>query len=872
MVGKTRIVAIGAGGDAQGDGLDQVQDGESAALALEESWVEQAWDAEEEAPAPKRSGWVIPAMAIALVIGWTGFFGWLKLPEALAGAAPARWADWITAWSTPTLLVGVAWLLIMRSSTREASRFGDTARLLRDESIALESRLGTVNQELSLAREFIAAQSRDLETLGRMAAERLSQHADRLQSLIQGNSAQITSIGDVSEAALDNMEKLRGSLPVIANSAKDVTNNIGNAGRAAQAQLQEMIAGFHRLNEFGSASERQVATLRGKVDEALAAFSAQAGQLDEIGSARFAALAERSAEFRSQLDGHEVEALAAVRARAAALGTELEATRSQLDEQEAGSITSLRARLAALRDEGVNIARSLRDGEAKAVEAWRDGLKALDADMREAITTLEKVDRQAMETARARLTALVEEAHRLDQGLVDRNRQFDEEMARRRSEADEREAAAAQAMAERLGALDSEVASRRETQAEHDALMLAHADKIAAQLEAFEARMAAVVAQGRAAEASVAASLQVLADKLTTSKQALAGTEKNVAELTDSSVRLLELIQASATHSREDLITAIATGEERLTALETRALSLRDTVKEAGIGSESLSGYVMASRDGLTQVQHLSASIDTRFAAQQDALAELQRSLAAIDNESGALAEKAQGELRGAIEALSGSARDAIAGIETMSAAAVSALAERLGAESGDAIDRAMRSRAVDVAGQLEQSAAHAAGVSREAAIHLRDQLTKVDELAGNLERRVAQVRQRAEEQVDGDFARRVALITEALNSNAIDIARAMDVDVADTAWASYLKGDRGIFTRRAVKLLDAAEARSIAQIYEDDRSFRDHVSRYIHDFEAMLRQLLSTRDGHALGVTLLSSDMGKLYVALAQAIERLRT
>ena len=38
-----------------------------------------------------------------------------------------------------------------------------------------------------------------------------------------------------------------------------------------------------------------------------------------------------------------------------------------------------------------------------------------------------------------------------------------------------------------------------------------------------------------------------------------------------------------------------------------------------------------------------------------------------------------------------------------------------------------------------------------------------------------------------------------------------------------------------------------------------------------MLRQILSTRDGNALGVTLLSSDMGKLYVVLAQAIERLR-
>ncbi|MCX7863782.1 MAG: hypothetical protein N2423_01900, partial [Novosphingobium sp.] len=74
-----------------------------------------------------------------------------------------------------------------------------------------------------------------------------------------------------------------------------------------------------------------------------------------------------------------------------------------------------------------------------------------------------------------------------------------------------------------------------------------------------------------------------------------------------------------------------------------------------------------------------------------------------------------------------------------------------------------------------------------------------------------------------------------------------------------------------AVRLIEAAEARAIQQIYERDRDFREHVSRYIHDFEAILRQILSTRDGHALGVTLLSSDMGKLYVALAQGIERLR-
>jgi hypothetical protein len=38
-----------------------------------------------------------------------------------------------------------------------------------------------------------------------------------------------------------------------------------------------------------------------------------------------------------------------------------------------------------------------------------------------------------------------------------------------------------------------------------------------------------------------------------------------------------------------------------------------------------------------------------------------------------------------------------------------------------------------------------------------------------------------------------------------------------------------------------------------------------------MLRRVLADKDGTTLGVTLLSSDMGKLYVVLSQAIERSR-
>jgi len=120
-------------------------------------------------------------------------------------------------------------------------------------------------------------------------------------------------------------------------------------------------------------------------------------------------------------------------------------------------------------------------------------------------------------------------------------------------------------------------------------------------------------------------------------------------------------------------------------------------------------------------------------------------------------------------------------------------------------------------------------------------------------------------------LSRHVTLLTESLKSTAIDVTKILSNEVTDTAWAAYLKGDRGVFTRRAVRLLDATDAREILAYYENDADFREYVNRYIHDFEAMLRTLLGTRDGQALSVTLLSSDMGKLYVALAQAIERLR-
>lgn len=869
MTRGSRIVAIG------GEGETPLAREAASASAVAPDHQDELVLYEEASPHPRSFAGLAPLLAIAAVFAWTGFVGWAHFPEFLTQTSPTVWIRWLGDWSLPVLLLGVIWLLAMRNSRREAARFGGTAMLLAEESSRLEARIRTVNQELSLAREFLTTQGRELESLGRLASDRISRNAEHLQSLIKDNSAQVEAIGHVSDVALGNMERLRAQLPVITNSTKDVTNTIASAGRAANSQLQDLILGFRKLNDFGQASERQVGAVRGQVSEAIEEFSRQARQLDELAQARFATLSEQGEAFRSQIDSHEIEALAGIRNRAQALSDELESARAALDEKEAESLTSLRARLLAVREESTAIGRSLREAEDSALSGWQSQLSRMQTDVRAAIASLEATDIQAIEAARTRFAALAEETERLDSKIEERNRLFADEMDRRREEAEVHEEAALQQLRARIEQLDVEIAAQRRRHMEQTAALVSHGDAMLQQIGMLGDRMEATATHGNQASETLSASLQILTESLSASRDALSQSDQQISRLTEASVRLLELVRASAEHGRTDIPEALASSESALTQVEGRVFALRSAIEEARSGSESLSNYVIATQQGLTstrsEMAQLHELVEHRTKDHALSLAGIGNTLGKIAEESRSVSEQAQSELARAIDQLGHSARDAVLQIERDSADAILHVADRLGTESSAALDRALRTRAAEVAGQLEQAAAHAAGVSREAAIQLRDQLAKVNELAGNLETRVARAREQAEEQVDNDFARRVALITDTLNSTSIDIAKALSQDVSDTAWAAYLRGDRGIFTRRAVSLLDSGEARSIAQHYEQDHEFRDHVSRYIHDFEAMLRQVLSTRDGHALGVTVLSSDMGKLYVALAQAIERLR-
>jgi hypothetical protein len=198
--------------------------------------------------------------------------------------------------------------------------------------------------------------------------------------------------------------------------------------------------------------------------------------------------------------------------------------------------------------------------------------------------------------------------------------------------------------------------------------------------------------------------------------------------------------------------------------------------------------------------------------------------------------------------------------------------ADALEAASGAAMRRATEGALEQQIAAIGRAADDAVIVAARASDRLVHQMLTIADSTAVVESRIEEARVEREAADKDSIAKRVSLLIEALNSASIDITKSFSAEVSDSAWAAYLKGDRGVFTRRAVRLIDAGDVRDIVRLYDDDMAFREQVNRYIHDFESMLRVILSQRDGSPLGVTLLSSDMGKLYVALAQAIERLRT
>ncbi|MDB5713104.1 MAG: hypothetical protein JWO15_501 [Sphingomonadales bacterium] len=631
------------------------------------------------------------------------------------------------------------------------------------------------------------------------------------------------TISRVSGELLDQRTNLREMNDQLLSLGEDATHRVRELGNAMHSDVDQIVRHTQALRQSASTARADVAVLLADLPKAHVETREMVVQLERAGLSAH--------EQVGRLDAQ----LSALTARG-----------READDIAGNAAQKLAAHLG--RIEGVSTTAG-----ARLTEAATSMTDAVDVALDHAARAGDAA-RQTMEAQGSAMIALVEQA----------------QAALARTGAD-----AAHAIAERIDDSSDRVAAMGALLAGQSEATAKLMDALREGLDSLDGRFAALDDNGTASSERLAAALSSLSDHAGTLTGALARGTETADGLIGRTEKLMTALGATTHEIDEALPAAFDRLDERaklsqaivartspdIAAIERTAASALDRLMEA----EALLAKQREMLDAFA------AHADGRLGAAGDATRAL---LSEIEKTDGATRELANGASSQLVEALvrvretaqaaADRARDAISRVIPESA-------EKLAEASRDALTHAITEQVEAHIADLGTTAERALETAHKASDRLMRQMLTIADTSASVEARIAEARAEVQENDRDNFARRVALLIESLNSTAIDVTKILSNETTDAAWASYLRGDRGVFTRRAVRLLDTGEVREILRHYDSEPEFREQVNRYIHDFEAMLRNVLSTRDGSALGVTLLSSDMGKLYVALAQAIERLR-
>lgn len=658
-------------------------------------------------------------------------------------------------------------------------------------------------------------------------------------------------------------------------------------GRSSRRETERFTAAVAAMRQEGQALESVLAIVAERLQQNRAALSDEAARLMALGdeaSDRLGRVTHYIARETAELDrqtqaldnaaasartdiGVLMSDLPRAEAQARAAAEALKAAGLSAHEQAAALESQLSALAARGREAdetvggaaqrlGAHVAR-IETGAGAATERMHEAAAqmnaAVDGSLTRAADSVEQV-RTGLETQGQALLAMVEQS---------------------RAAFEEAGAETARRLMQRLGEAGSRLEALASGLATQEAASRALLDGLAEGLGEVEAQLVAVgdsgEAQGSRLRESIAALrgvAQELRHELDHGQSASGELKTRAGELTAALAEFtgqlreevpaaLVGLQAQARETELALERVLPPVEAMQGAAAITAQSLADSEASVARQRESLDALLARVADG-------AAEAEERLRALGAAAADADGAAARLAEETGPQLIEALVRVREAANQAAAHAREAIAGAIPEGAAA-------LARASREAVTGAVTEPVEEQLAEIASAAQRATAVARQASERLTRQLLAIGETAAAIEDRIVEDRAEREEKAAEHLTRRVSLLIEALNSTAIDVNKILSNEVADTAWAAYLKGDRGVFTRRAVRLLDSGEAREIQRHYEEEPDFREQVNRYVHDFEAMLRRVLTDREGAILGVTLLSSDTGKLYVALSQAIEKLR-
>ncbi|HAF40710.1 MAG TPA: hypothetical protein DCG90_02930 [Sphingobium sp.] len=855
--------------------LDLDEDDSSAGIT--ENWV-------------KRTRMVLGLVALA----WMAFTLWALIVSGDLRAGPAAWPGAVATLAVPLILLGTLYLLLMRSSRSESRRYLDTARALRIEADLLEMRLSRITAQLEAARQTMQDQAELLDSYGAAASSNMEASAELIAGRAQTTADRAEAAERAGVALVSRMDALIAAIPELEDRTGRMAAQIMDNGHALAERIDTLEARLHALTEVSDearartlAATKSLASQLGHLQEATRAASDEVTGMADIAAGRIeaTALGARQAMDRSRqdLEAHSSALAALIEAAQAGVTSTSDTVRAALLRDLDAAQGQMDARLDRLLGTVRETMASTDDGLSRRADTLQALVAAAQAGIgrtSDELTSRLAQDMDAIEAdLRRRLDAALnqaEEALALTDGrLGSQSEALEQIIARSRAHLDSIGTDTVAGLSDTIADVESRLHQINDLMEGQRALISGLHGGLLDTVSATEDRFAALEDSALARSERLTQALSRLAAETQRIDNALAAGGMTAEKLIGSAETLLVALDSSVRELDETYPAALDRFDGRLEQsrallgsatpemehLEAISQALVGRAEEAesmlrGQGSrltewlESTQGGLEANRE---LVDRLRAALD---AAHQDA--------SRITEGAGPLLVTALLRVKDTAEQAAERARQALG-------RAIPDAARQLADASEQAMQAAIGETTTAQIEQVARVAEEAVKAAHQASERLTRQLLTIADTSASLEQRIEQAQQASEDRDRDHFARRSALLIESLNSTAIDVAKILSNDVTDSAWSAYLKGDRGVFTRRAVKLLDAGESREIALHYDNDAEFRDHVNRYIHDFEAMLRIILSARDGNALGVAILSSDMGKLYVALAQAIERLR-
>lgn len=159
---------------------------------------------------------------------------------------------------------------------------------------------------------------------------------------------------------------------------------------------------------------------------------------------------------------------------------------------------------------------------------------------------------------------------------------------------------------------------------------------------------------------------------------------------------------------------------------------------------------------------------------------------------------------------------------------------------------------------------------SRQALAKLSQEASDAVAKNQNTLQQVDQLTKRVEHHTTSDLIRASSLIVDALNSLSIDINKSLNAALSDEDWSKYLAGDKSIFTRQTVQAMSKSEKEDLRKRLDQDPELKETVFHYLKDFELLMTRAMRGNEPTSLSVAIVSSDIGKLYVALSQSVRRL--